>query len=255
MTTTKTNRDQTTLLLVIAIGGLCSFGGEISGLLKEEYAKTALAFSLMPPFAFIVLRAYVVMLGKRVREQMGKPDTANFWTAVCFVCGAVYIYYLQRDGTIELPLMWSLQAVNLIMIPAEIYYGIISADHPSVERIEKLESKIEELESEIGLSDSQIEKLETEIEAKKKEIATLESEITSAELKFGTDTIALNAEIEEQRTRLEVNSERVRNSLKLASMKNMRACACPECGTISMWGIATKGNVICTECDSIVKAA
>ena len=141
MTTTKILSSEITLLSVVLIGLGLVFAGEVA----PDSAHFA------PPLAFILLRGYVVMRGKDVRERT-KDNTARWWTWGSTAIASAYIASLmfREIRPISIDYMISLQAANIMLVGAEIYYSILAAESPSKIKLKAFEIDFGKLETEIG---------------------------------------------------------------------------------------------------------
>jgi len=245
--TTQFLARQSTMLAVIAIGVICMFAGEVF----PEKAWWA------PILAFIVLRAYVVMQGKEIRERAKNKGTAGFWTWGSTALAAAYItgLHFQDKDTYTLSLMISLHVANIMLVAAEIYYSILSGKHPA-------ELKNESLEKEIESKDGEIEKLKDDLivvkmsfDLQKEEIEKQkeQNENLSKQIESNTGRIQeLELANEFKLNELGKVNQRLTKLKKSVSIiqsvgKNYRACYCPQCSNFNSWGIAAK-NVVCSNC-------
>lgn len=192
---------------IIGFGVVGMFVGEISNDLNQ-YAKHA------PAIALGVLRAYMIYESSHVKRAFPeKTRFANTWQWLSFFVSALYILGLLIQDEIELPLFFSLQACNIMLIGAELHYSLRSLIAPDRATIETQSKRIEELEEEAKSNRETIEANSSKIEEQRKEI-----ELNSLEIKEHSE------EIENYKKRIgSFESEQKADRLKIESQFNQIA--------------------------------
>lgn len=235
------------MLSVIIAGAALMLAGELG----VEWA---------PAISFLCLRVYLVSAGYLVRQKLGSRGVriTRFWTWSALVLGALYIaalhYADQFGGTsqISFDAMIGLEAANIMIVGVEIYFALSAPEHPAEIRAREIEANSESLELEVSANREKIGGLETEIETRDLKIEELKTKIEDVQLQSDFNSNELSKQIERLRLIEKEKSEVIRKATTVARFKNVEACACSECGSISVWGIAKKGSVFCL-CGNLIK--
>lgn len=194
------------ILLIIALGIVSMFAAEV----RPDLAWWA------PPLAIGVLRAYILIESSRLKNAFPKDKSfANRWSYASSGLVALYILALVVRGKIDWDLFMSLQAANVLLIGAELFYSRLSLIEPDRVKIGEQKDQIDQLLLEqkedreaielhletIEAQSQTIERISLEIDKHSLEIENYKSRIGSLESESNTNRLT----IENQKKQIEVN--------------------------------------------------
>ena len=222
-----------------------------------------LGFEWAPAISFLTLRVYLVSAGYMVRQKLGNRGVkiTRFWTWSALILGALYIaslHYANHFGgtsQISFDSMIGLEAANIMIVGVEIYFALSIPEHPAELRAREIEANSEILELEVSRNRDQIEVLELQIGERDSKIEALKKQIGEVELQAEFNSNELSKQIERLRLVEKRQSEAILNATTVVRFSNVEARACPDCGVVSIWGIAKKGEVCCDGCGGVVRSA
>ena len=199
------------ILSIIALGIVSMFAAEV----RPDLAWWA------PPLAIGVLRAYILIESSRLKAAFPKHEKfANRWSYASSVLVAFYIFALFVREKIGFDLFMSLQAANVLLIGAELFYSRLSLIEPNRVTIETQKDQIDTLSDEIGI-------LNLRIETKEETIGEYMEEIDKLDKQIELNSLAIEKhsdEIENYKSRIgSFESEQKADRLKIENQSNQIA--------------------------------